>query len=554
MKEYTFVIIITEHKISAFNIKDKAAIPIKGEPVISYAVIDDLTAFNTELKNYFNFNTYADCETAITIVNAGADNNFVHALFDLIKDAAETNLIDASYFLPLLYAASGNITENTIATYDLFGTFYAVNVDEQKQITCTLSKAAKNAKSVDPEQFTLLFSLDARNLGTDMAAIESETAKNNALREKVATLEDHIKSLEPSLEELVRLKHDNNEAEKLRNLENTIYIADYDADPELYLSSNELPFNKHQEVIFYKRIAKGARVNKGDVIGMYANKDSRSYKVVTAKKSGKLFYLIEDSAELHDGDGVAVIGSNTWTDDHALSFYNDTVNALRESMQKKRSAEESEQAHNADQKCETEGVIIKAHNLKNIEKYKPASALRIKYKKNIENGASVQKDQAIFFLNQEYLSAPEQYDFPVYAPCSGKFFFVKYCSKNEEEKEADIVEGESLAIIVPEAWTKQEAVEWFRNTEPLKEPYQRGYDRPTLVRMSILFPIFSNGIDVSKEFSFENGDFVLPDDSVFCKSNEENSEDNKCKKAGRILYRSNQASSYNDSLITIKIY
>lgn len=110
------------------------------------------------------------------------------------------------------------------------------------------------------------------------------------------------------------------------------------------------------------------------------------------------------------------------------------------------------------------------------------------------NGITVEKNQVLFRI-EEILSHTE---FLIKAPCSGKIFFLvqtKGYGFNNSVK-ADT----SLAIIVPESWSKSQTVEWYRSVEPLEEPVAIELTTGESTKVKNLFP---------------DDAFVLPDDICY---------------------------------------
>ena len=119
------------------------------------------------------------------------------------------------------------------------------------------------------------------------------------------------------------------------------------------------------------------------------------------------------------------------------------------------------------------------------------------------------------------------HEFEIKAPCDGKIFFL-VPTKYEAMGNTNVTAEQSLAMIVPETWSKSQAVEWYRSVEPLEKPFELSF----------------GSIDYYVENLFPEGACVLPNDEyvdfTYCNGAKHNKYSKKyCCIAGRIRYIKN---------------
>ena len=428
MAQYRAIIFITKDTLQTFKVVDEKyeALNSKGLSYINYNSESDLAEYADILKTKYNIDDFSEIKISFSIINVGAEDKYIDSLKSLLDGVKKIDVNNVEKLIPLVLASKGEIKTNTALQED-----YEV--------------ALKKIEQLEDEKNKL------------MEFSEKQTDEINNLISQTDSLKSEIESIKNKKIEAEKLEEQKQENE--RELSKSIYKIDFLKNTEE--SGIVLSIPKGQTVTFNKKFKNGDIVSQGSVIATYykGSRFSNGEVSVFALKAGRIYYMVNDNANVKNGDVIAVIGEKNWTKDDAIFF-------LKQSS-------ESEI-----QKNECEPVIIKADVIKNFksERSLPPSFSRYlsdelkelnggEYDKNKTiNGIIVEKNQVLFRI-EEILSHTE---FLIKAPCSGKIFLLVqtkgYGFNNSIEADT------SLAIIVPESWSKSQAVEWYRSVEPLEEP------------------------------------------------------------------------------------
>lgn len=452
MAQYRAIIFITKDTLQTFKVVDEKyeALNSKGLSYINYNSESDLAEYADILKTKYNIDDFSEIKISFSIINVGAEDKYIDSLKSLLEGAEKIDVNNIEKLIPLVLASKGEIKTNTALQED-----YEV--------------ALKKIEQLEDEKNKLIeFS-------------EKQTDEINNLISQTDSLKSEIESIKNKKIEAEKLEEQKQENE--RELSKSIYKIDFLKNAEE--SGIVLSIPKGQTVTFNKKFKNGDIVSQGSVIAFYNGGIS-----IIALKTGRIYYMVNDNAKVKNGDVIAVIGENSWTKEDAIFF-------LKQSS-------ESE----IEKKNDFEPVIIKADVIKNFksERSLPPSFSRYlsdelkelnggEYDKNKTiNGITVEKNQVLFRI-EEILSHTE---FLIKAPCSGKIFLLvqtKGYGFNNSVK-ADT----SLAIIVPESWSKSQAVEWYRSVEPLEEPVAIEFTTRECTDVKNLLP---------------DDAFVLPDDICY---------------------------------------
>lgn len=452
MAQYRAIIFITKDTLQTFKVVDEKyeALNSKGLSYINYNSESDLAEYADILKTKYNIDDFSEIKISFSIINVGAEDKYIDSLKSLLEGAEKIDVNNIEKLIPLVLASKGEIKTNTALQED-----YEV--------------ALKKIEQLEDEKNKLIeFS-------------EKQTDEINNLISQTDSLKSEIESIKNKKIEAEKLEEQKQEKE--RELSKSIYKIDFLKNAEE--SGIALYIPKGSSVTFHKNFKNGDMVSQGSVIAFYNGGIS-----ITALKAGRIYYMVNDNANVKNGDVIAVIGEKNWTKDDAIFFLKNSNNSETE------------------KKKECEPVIIKADVIRDFKSEGPLTPDFSRYlsdeleelngveyeKDKTINGITVQKNQVLFRI-VEILSHTE---FLIKAPCSGKIFFLvqtKGYGFNTSVK-ADT----SLAIIVPESWSKSQAVEWYRSVEPLEEP------------VAIEFTI---GISPYVKNLFPDDAFVLPDDICY---------------------------------------
>lgn len=489
MAQYRAIIFITKDTLQTFKVVDEKyeALNSKGLSYINYNSESDLAEYADILKTKYNIDDFSEINISFSIINVGAEDKYIDSLKSLLKGAEKIDVNNIEKLIPLLLASKGEIKTNTALQED-----YEVALKKIEQLEDEKNKLKEYSEKQSGEIDDLITQTTV--LKTEIESIKKEKIKAEKLEEQ--------------------------KQENERELSKSIYKIDFLKNAEE--SGIVLSIPKGQTVTFNKKFKNGEMVSQGSVIATYykGSRFSSGEVSIFALKAGRIYYMVNDNANVKNGDVIAVIGEKNWTKDDAIFFL-------------KQSSESEIQKKN-----ECEPVIIKADVIKDFKSESPITPIFDRYlsdelnelngaeyeKNKTINGITVEKNQVLFRI-EEILSHTEIF---IKAPCSGKIFFLvqtKGYGFNTSVK-ADT----SLAIIVPESWSKSQAVEWYRNVEPLEEPYDLSF----------------GCIDYYAVNTFPEDTNVLPDDEYVKFTYYNGEEHNKyskqyCCVAGKIRYENGQS-------------
>lgn len=463
MAQYRAIIFITKDTLQTFKVVDEKyeALNSKGLSYINYNSESDLAEYADILKTKYNIDDFSEIKISFSIINVGAEDKYIDSLKSLLEGAEKIDVNNIEKLIPLVLASKGEIKTNTALQED-----YEVALKKIEQLEDEKNKLIEDNKK--------------------------QTDEIDNLVSQIASLKDEIESIKNAKIEAEKLEEQ--KLEKERELSKSIYKIDFLKNAEEYGIVFSIP--KEQTVTFNKKFKNGDKVSQGSVIAYYKdNRYTNSFVYgdgipIIALKAGTIYYMVNDNAKVKNGDVIAVIGEENWTKDDAIHFL-------------KQSSKSETQKKN-----ECEPVIIKADVIRDFKSEGPLTPDFSRYlsdeleklngaeyeKDKTINGITVQKNQVLFRI-VEILSHTE---FLIKAPCSGKIFLLvqtKGYGFNNSVK-ADT----SLAIIVPESWSKSQAVEWYRSVEPLEEPVAIEFTTRECTDVKNLLP---------------DDAFVLPDDICY---------------------------------------
>ena len=330
MHEYSIIIFITRDSLQAFDAQDGTAVSIKGNVSMPCSSIEDVQAFNGFIQRQYNFDNYTDFDTGITIINCEAQPPILHCLFDLVKEAAQVNLIDAACVLPMIAITGGAAKKDSYKRYNLFGTFYDVITDTDTAITCRPFADGSGSEELSPEHFKLLFTLDAKKIGADENELKALLAEKDALIRKNTKLKAHIKALEPDSAELSRIKKEQAAAvaaaHKRKEEEDALYAELQEVDNRICRTdiSGSIGTISHTSGTIVTKREKICRVYSLLQTMAYIFGENNTTSVahsIKAKREGKLFFLKNSSEKVSNGDAVALVVDPSWTKEQAFNWY-----------------------------------------------------------------------------------------------------------------------------------------------------------------------------------------------------------------------------------------
>ena len=497
MAQYRAIIFITKDTLQTFKVVDEKyeALNSKGLSYINYNSESDLAEYADILKTKYNIDDFSEINISFSIINVGAEDKYIDSLKELLDGAERIDVNNIEKLIPLVLASKGEIKTNTALQEDY-------------------EEARKRIEQLEDEKNKLI------------EDSKKQTDEIDNLVSQIASLKDEIESIKNAKIEAEKLEEQ--KLEKERELSKSIYKIDFLKNAEEYGIVFSIP--KEQTVTFNKKFKNGDKVSQGSVIAYYKdNRYTNSFVYgngipIIALKAGTIYYMVNDNAKVKNGDVIAVIGEENWTKDDAIHFL-------------KQSSKSETQKKN-----ECESVIIKADVIKDFKSESPippsfvwdlSDELEelngVEYEKDKTiNGCIVEKGQVLFKIKEFKGLLNKGSEFLIKAPCTGKIFCLvrtKGSFINTSVK-ADT----SLAIIVPESWSKSQAIEWYRSVEPLEEPHE----------------LCVGAIDYYAENNFPEYAYVLPDDEYIkftYYNGEENTNYSKeyCCVAGKIRYENGKS-------------
>lgn len=468
------IIFITKDTLQTFKVIDEKyeALNSKGISYINYSSEADIEEYAETLKSKYNIDDFSEIEIVFSIINLGAEEKYLDKLKALLDGTEKIEVNNVEKLIPLIMASKGEIKTNTA-------------LQEEYEIALQKLERLENEKN---------------------ELIEF----NEKLNDKIEELNKEVESLENKIEsEKERQKKESQlkEQKKLEEekLSESIYKIDFVKDAEN--SGVVLSIPKGKKVTFHKKFTNGDVVSKGALIATYYASQRWTFSDeinIVSKKSGRIYYMVNDNSDVKNGDIIAVIGEKTWTKDDAIFF-----------LKQKQNSE-------IVKKNENEPVIVKAGVIMNfVSEDSERTPSFIIYKSGIKD----LKDGDLVTENQNILEMEDSSNTKVLikAPCSGQIFFLFDKSPYFRVDNP----ATSLAMVVPESWSKSQAVEWYRSVEPSKET--------KVIRL-----------EGSIENIIPDGAWVLPNDKFarvwrdtgfFTTDYTEFENEGFCKMAGKIRYK-----------------
>lgn len=270
------IIFITKNTLQTFKVVDEQyeALNSKGIMYISYSSESDLNDYVEVLKTKYNIDDFSEIDISFSIINLGAEGKFITILKTLLDGAEKIDVNNVEKLIPLILASKGEIKTNTAL---------------QEEYNSLLSKANK----LESENKSLIELNDKQ---------DCEIAKLNS---QLNFIINEIESIKNKKIEKERLRKEKEQTEK--ELSESIYKIDFLKDAENSGISLFIP--KGKEVVFSKLYRNGDNVSKGAAIASYYTGIHWNEKIfILAKKSGRIYYMVNDNASVKNGNVVAVIG------------------------------------------------------------------------------------------------------------------------------------------------------------------------------------------------------------------------------------------------------
>ena len=174
---YRILALITDKTAMALSLDPKGntkPVSIDGNPCMYYESAEDMKTFVRYIKDEYSINDFDDDDFALMIVNCGSNAAVAEHLHELTLKAGNNSLIRAEYALPFIAASKRKIKKNDDFTVSVLEAMYTICIDENGKVDCTrcaitdteaTDEESKNALTLEPADFTVLFSADTSVFG-----------------------------------------------------------------------------------------------------------------------------------------------------------------------------------------------------------------------------------------------------------------------------------------------------------------------------------------------------------------------------------------------------
>ena len=323
-------------------------ISIDGNTELEYKNNLDIEQFCEYLKEVYNIDKFSELDISVLLVKAGAREEDVNYLDNLLKEVSDKNIVGAEKIIPFVISAQGLVKQNSTLMVNIMNSFYKTEMDNQLNLCCTSISYAKDSMELTGDMFQIFFDfkgMSIKNNEEEIAKKEKEyLQKEQQYLEKEKQLkedyEEEIAKLKVRLErsenELIQLRH-NEELNKkqVHNLEQEKKNVKRDLccfkDKEKRTKIPTWEEIVNWEVTFF--ISEGSMVQAGQKIAevKFTRRDRNFYsksieftETIRTNTGGRLFYWCKNGKQkkMEKGDVVAIIGDWSDTKPRVLNWYN----------------------------------------------------------------------------------------------------------------------------------------------------------------------------------------------------------------------------------------
>ena len=349
---YKIIIFMTSNLLRAVDISNNGEceiISIDGNTELEYKKNLDIEQFCEYLKEVYNIEKFSELDISVLLVKAGAREEDITYLYNLLKEVSDKNIVGAEKIIPFVISAQGLVKQNSTLMVNIMNSFYKTEMDNQLNLRCTSISYAKDSMELTGDMFQIFFDFKGISMKNDEEELAKKEKENLQKEQKYLEKEKQLKEdyekeiaklkgmLECSKNELAQLRH-NEELNKkqVQELEQLKKNA----------KRSVCCFEKCMSYVHGTRkikflVEEGSIVQENQKIAeMYVNANfSRSFGLVgrsfdtgtsyisgesiTINTGGRLFYLIKNGREgIEEGDAVAIIGDLSDTKEDVMNWYN----------------------------------------------------------------------------------------------------------------------------------------------------------------------------------------------------------------------------------------
>lgn len=365
--EYRVLIFMARERLAAIDIDSGGktdTISLDGNDVMEYSSQVEIREFCQHIKNYYNIDAFSDLGMSIFILRFDAVMEDVSVLLKEIQEAAEYNLLSVEKVLPWIALKEGVLKAGTAIQLRTFDIVYTLGLDNELKMHCQIGGEREHSINLPKEKFAeydhlsknILFGdeeekkelskkydIEIGNKDKQIKKLEKELLKE---KDKAKATENEVKKVNTELDEI--------KEERERNANRLICrlkCANEKIDrkfSENHLESNLIgclgiitsALGNKRYKFHYKKCCNNAEVvKKGQKIAVaefyycYENalleksgidpwiRSSEEDFAITAKASGRLFWLQKPEAELTYGVDIVVIGDVSDTKEEVMRWY-----------------------------------------------------------------------------------------------------------------------------------------------------------------------------------------------------------------------------------------
>ena len=321
---YQIMIFMTHDLLKAVDISNTGeceVVSIDGNMELEYKSSSDIEKFCNCLKEEYNIDDFSDLNISVLLIKAGAKEEDVKCLGDLLEGINDKNIIGANRVLPFIIAAQGLVEKSKTLVVNILNSFYKLEIDENLSVNCNSIKCEKDSIELTEDMFQIFLNFNGKSFLWNEEKIIKSTEE---LEEIIEYFRNELqKYLHNEIEK--RLYY---EIEKIKSKRSLCYLRNKNA-VKLYLINPSMIFEGKK--LCYKikfLMVEGSSVRKNQKIATVIPIVDGTYQLeyedtIIADAEGKLFYLVENDKEqnIETGAVVAIIGDLNDTKTDVLNWY-----------------------------------------------------------------------------------------------------------------------------------------------------------------------------------------------------------------------------------------
>lgn len=326
--KYKLLLFISATRLAAYNVDEEGtvnAVSIYGNREMEYETLDGVEEFCKEIKNQYNVSDFSDIPMFITVINLGADMQFVENLIEEVKKAEGWNLIGAEKVLPVVALKESLLKNTQTVNVEVLSQRYTLHMDKNHVISCGKCEEADAVVPVSLEKFAVFERFNADGLQGNEDELEqfrkSTKKSQKIIKEQEQELNEMQKRIElvelkwtEAVEEINKLKKEK-EIRKNRVLCRANFLGSNDG---YYYLHGRFSNPKEESILLDYERKDGQLVKNGECVA-YGKGNRRCY--VKANAEGRIFYIHGSGKKIKDGDDLAIICDVSDTKEEALKWY-----------------------------------------------------------------------------------------------------------------------------------------------------------------------------------------------------------------------------------------